>query len=263
MIENNWTIKQGTGPVVATAIHDGHEVRSEVARLLDIDENDRLREEDPFTGILTEIAENRIIVRQSRFEFDLNRPREKAVYRKPEDAWGLKLWKQPIPEEVIERSIRLYDSFYKTVYSYLKDMEKNYGRFIVLDLHSYCYMRNGADLACEPDEANPDVNIGTGSMNRSLWANVTDRFIGDLRDFEFLGKHLDVRENIRFRGGHFSKWIHETFPATGCCLAVEIKKMFMGEWSGLLYEEVFGEIKNALLSAVPGITNELRKPVVK
>ena len=31
--------------------------------------------------------------RRSRFEVDLNRPREEAVYRVPEDCWGLDVWR--------------------------------------------------------------------------------------------------------------------------------------------------------------------------
>ena len=40
---------------------------------------------------------NRIIVNRSRFEVDINRPRDKAVYITPEDAWGLHIWKN-IPD---------------------------------------------------------------------------------------------------------------------------------------------------------------------
>ena len=75
-----WKITKGQGPVVAAAIHDGHRVREEVSKILALTDAERLREEDPFTAIWTEVAETRIIGLQSRFEVDLNRPREKAVY---------------------------------------------------------------------------------------------------------------------------------------------------------------------------------------
>ena len=54
-----WTLERGEGPIVATAIHDGHEVRDEVGSLLALDEAGRLREEDPFTGDWTTIAPTR------------------------------------------------------------------------------------------------------------------------------------------------------------------------------------------------------------
>jgi hypothetical protein len=46
------------------------------------------------------------------------------------------------------------------------------------------------------------------------------------------GRPLDVRENMRFKGGWFSTWIHRTYPETGAALAIEVKKTFMDEWTG-------------------------------
>ena len=69
-------------------------------------------------------------------------------------------------------------------------------------------------------------------MDRQRWAPIVDRFIDDLRAFEFGGRKLDVRENVKFFGGHFPKWIHKSFPLSVCVLSIEIKKIFMDEWSG-------------------------------
>ena len=87
-----WKTFRNPGPFIATAIHDGHLLRKEVAELTALTEDERLREEDPFTGKWTSIGNSRIIGLRSRFEVDLNRPREKAVYIKPEDAWGLRVY---------------------------------------------------------------------------------------------------------------------------------------------------------------------------
>lgn len=86
MIGSFWQQQLGDGPLLAAAVHDGHELRDEVAELIALDEATRLREEDPFTGEWTAMAPNRMVVRRSRFEVDVNRPRETAVYRTPEDA---------------------------------------------------------------------------------------------------------------------------------------------------------------------------------
>ena len=72
-----WQTEIGEGPLVACAIHDGHAVRPEVAECLKLDSVQRLYEEDPYTGAWTAIAPTRIIGRQSRFEVDLNRPRQR------------------------------------------------------------------------------------------------------------------------------------------------------------------------------------------
>ena len=97
-----YTIHRGEGPLLATALHCGHALRGEVAALMALDEAARLREEDPYTDRMAEMVETRIIPHRSRFEVDLNRPRHEAVYRVPEDAWGLEIWREPLPQAVIE-----------------------------------------------------------------------------------------------------------------------------------------------------------------
>ena len=59
-----------------------------------------------------------------------------------------------------------------------------------------------------------------------------DRFIADLRAFDFMGRKLDVRENVKFKGGNQVKWLHENFAENGCGLAIEFKKFWMDEWTG-------------------------------
>jgi N-formylglutamate amidohydrolase len=254
-----WSIVLGSGPLVATAIHDGHQLRDEVAGLIALSEQERLREEDPFTGDWTRIAPTQVVVRHSRFEVDLNRPRPKAVYSRPEDAWGLQVWKQDLPSAVVERSVAAYDDFYQEMGQLLSQMEEHFGRFVVFDLHTYNHRREGpAGVAADPQQ-NPEVNLGTGVMDRSLWTPLVDRFVQDLRSFDFLGRHLDVRENVKFRGGQFSNWVHETYPRTGCDLAIEFKKFFMNEWTGELDTRQHQAILQALQSTIPGILEELAR----
>lgn len=261
MKDGRWSFEYGQGPIVATAIHNGHQIRPEVLRSLVLQPHDCLREEDPFTGRLAEIASNRIVLNRSRFEVDLNRPRKKAVYKTPEDAWGLDLWKEPLQTDVIQRSLEIYDSFYGQAYQYFKKIEGMYGKFVVLDLHSYCHRRNGPDAECDPSEKNPDINIGTANMDRVLWSGLVDRFITDMSCCRVSGEWLDVRENVKFKGGYFSRWIHENFPQSGCCLAVEVKKIFMDEWTGKLNETAFEEITKAFEFALPGLIKELNVTV--
>lgn len=80
-----FTSSVANGPVVATAVHAGHDLRPAVATLMTLDERTRRREEDPFTDLLIEEVPTRFVVHRSRFEIDLNRPRERAVYLDPDD----------------------------------------------------------------------------------------------------------------------------------------------------------------------------------
>jgi N-formylglutamate deformylase len=254
-----WRLDRGNGPLVAVAIHHGHTVRDEVAALLAVDDRTRLREEDPFTGEWTTVAPTRCVVLRSRFEVDLNRPRERAVYRKPEDAWGLDLWKREPPDDLLSRSLDEYDAFYTTMGELLETIERRYGGFVVFDLHSYNHRRGGPDEPAADEAENPQVNVGTGTLDRARWAGVADRFMERLRSYGFPGGGLDVRENVKFRGGRFARWVHETFPSTGCALAIEFKKFFMDEWTGETDEEIVAAIGDALHSTVPGVLEELRR----
>jgi N-formylglutamate deformylase len=254
-----WTSVIGDTPLIATAIHHGHGLRPQAQSLMALKKSDRLREEDPHTGHWTAVAETRIVVERSRFEADLNRPREKAVYRRPEDAWGLAMWKEEPDQAFVDESLSHYDSFYDHLRSIFTETEKRHGRFVVLDLHSYNHRRNGPDGAPADPSENPEVNVGTGSLARERWAPLVDRFIGDLRSFDFGGRSLDVRENVRFQGGWMSRWTHENFPRAGCALAIEFKKFFMDEWSGEVLHREHDLILRALRSTVSGIHEELQK----
>lgn len=260
MANSGWDIVgSGVSPLLVTAIHHGHRIRSELAEWLALQDQERLREEDPFTGGWTTISESRIVVYNSRFEVDLNRPRDKAIYRRPEDSWGLQVWREDLPGYIVERSLGSYDRFYQEAHALLSNFEREFGRFVVFDLHTYNHRRDGVAGPPADPELNPEVNLGTGTMNRDNWSPLVDRFIGDLRSFDFLGRNLDVRENVKFRGGNFSRWIHQNFPETGCALAIEFKKFFMDEWSGELDQVQFTAIRSALESTIPGVLEELER----
>jgi N-formylglutamate deformylase len=246
-------------PLIAAAIHAGHAVRSEVAERMSIDEAERLREEDPFTDRWTWIAPMRIVGTASRFEVDLNRPRDGAVYLTPEQSWGLTVWKEPLGQALYQGSLQRYDAFYAEVRRLLDEAERRFGRFVVFDLHSYNHRREGPGSPPADPRQNPDVNVGTGSMDRARWAPVVDRFTAEIAAFDYAGRKLDVRENVKFRGGHFPAWVHRTYPQSGCAIAVELKKFFMDEWTGEPDAEQLEAIGHALSAAAAGVLVELEQ----
>ena len=259
MTDQIWRLHVGSGPLVATAVHDGHEVREEVAEHVALSDAERLREEDPFTGEWTQVAATRVVGMRSRFEVDLNRPRDKAVYRTPEDAWGLTVWNAPPSKEVFERSLAQYDAFYDAMRRLFEELAGQHRHFIVFDLHSYNHRRQGPDGPTADPDGNPQVNIGTGTMNRERWAPVVDTFIETLRSFDFPGGKLDVRENVKFQGGNWPRWIHENFPDTGVAIAIEIKKFFMDEWTGKPDEVHIESIGEALRFTAPAVLDALKR----
>lgn len=253
----SWQITEGDGPLVTTAIHAGHGLRPDVLEHMALDESTRLREEDPFTDRLTDLGPGRIVVETSRFEVDMNRPREKAVYLSRADAWGLDVWKGRLPKSVRRESLKKYNRFYEEVGGFLDGVHEARGKFVVLDLHSYCHRRGGPGAPPDDPRMNPDIDIGTGSVHKDRWSPLIARLKGELRDFDFKGERLDVRENVKFAGGHFSRWSNKRYGGNGCVIAIEFKKTFMDEWTGVLDVARLELLKKALESTLPGIIEEL------
>jgi N-formylglutamate deformylase len=245
-----------SSPLVAVAVHSGHELRPEVAEVIALDDATRRREEDPGTDRLTSIAPTRVTVSRSRFEVDLNRPRDRAVYARPEDAWGLQLWRGSLPVDLAAASIEIHDAFYAALAEHLDAVAEG-GRFVVLDLHSYNHRRAGINAPPEPEADNPEVNVGTGSVDRGRWATLVDRFVTDLAQQEVDGHRLDVRENVRFRGGHLAWWVNDRYPDRGCALAIELKKTFMDEWTGEIDDAHLEALRCALAATTPGLLDVL------
>ena len=252
-----WLEHEGEGALFATAVHAGHTLRGELLPFLALDEQSRMREEDPYTDNWVQVVPGWIVATRSRFEVDLNRERNEAVYSAPEMAWGLHLWKAPLTDEVVQHSLQEYDAFYRELETLLEHIASRYRHFIIFDLHAYNYRREGPDAPPADPATHPEVNVGTGTMDRMRCGRIVDRFIHDLSHYDFLGRHLDVRENVKFRGRELARWIHDHYPDSACVLSVEFKKFFMDEWSGEGDEQKIEAIRGALHATIPGILEEL------
>ncbi|MGB5380203.1 MAG: N-formylglutamate amidohydrolase [Acidimicrobiia bacterium] len=259
MTDLGWTIvSDPDDPIIATAIHAGHEVRPGLMPSVALDDAVRLREEDPFTDRWLPIAGNQIALRRSRFEVDLNRPRDAAVYLDADAAWSLEVWTEPLSAEVVEESLAAYDAFYRDLGDVCDAVAAAHRRFVVIDLHSYNHRRSGPVAPVDDPDANPEINVGTGSVDRAVWGDVVDAFESTMSEFPFDGGHLDVRENVRFKGGHMSRWINDRYTGRGCALAIEVKKIFMDEWTGEPDEAVIGTVGDALYAATDAVRDVLR-----
>lgn len=258
MDESLWTIEVGAGAQLATALHAGHALRPELQAICALDEATRLREEDAYSDRWTVLAANRINPRRSRFEVDLNRARQEAMYLRPEDSWGLRVWREPPRDDMIARSLAEYDAFYARLQTLLGSLVQRHGKVVVYELHSYNHRRNGPHAPPEDPALNPDVNLGTRTMDRRYWAPLVERFMADLRHYDFPGGALDVRENVKFYGRHFPQWLHQHYPQSVCVLSIEVKKFFMDEWGGVLDQEKFAAVGEALRATVAGVDEALK-----
>lgn len=228
-----WIVQRGDDPIIATAIHDGHGLGPQASAAMALDEAGRLREEDPHTGQAILDIPTHVIAMRSRFEADLNRGLEQAVYLDPTQSWGLHVWHTP-PDGALLRGMHDYHrGFYQMMGELLDSVVARHGHFVLLDVHSYNHRRDGADAPPTAQEEAPDVNIGTFSMPRDRWAFLLDPMLQSMGEFDFNGRRLDVRENIAFQGkGELARFVHARYPQSGCAIALEFKKFYMDEWSG-------------------------------
>ena len=229
---------------MSTAVHAGHDLRADLVDVVALDPSTRLREEDPFTDRLLGDVGVRVVARRSRFEVDLNRSRHRAVYQVPDEAFGLDVWKRELTPGELEESRRVHDAFYHCLSTHLDRLAAD-GSFLVLDVHSYNHRRGGPDALAEPAAGNPEVNVGTGALD-GRWEHAVATFVEALGDQRVCGHRLDVRVNVRFRGGYLCHWVAERYPETACPLAIEFKKVFMDEWTGQCDHAHVSELRDAL-----------------
>ncbi|MDH4276581.1 MAG: N-formylglutamate amidohydrolase [Acidimicrobiia bacterium] len=258
MTSDPWTVVTGDDPILATALHAGHELRPEVSALMKLSDADQLREEDPFTDQMVGVAKNSIVVHRSRFEVDINRPRDKAIYRVPSDAWGLDIWSAEPADDLVNASLEVYDSFYEQLGRLCDQVVEAHGHIVVLDIHSYNHRRGGPDAPVDDPELNPEINLGTKTIAAS-WDDVVSAFTETMSELPFYDDSLDVRTNVKFTGGQMSRWINGRYGDTGCSIAVEIKKIYMDEWSGVLDEDIAASIGRIIEAAADSVREALQQ----
>ena len=236
-IPPRWEFHRGDGPVMATAVHSGHAIREELRPLLALGPQERRREEDPLTDVLACVGDDRFRAHVSRFEVDLNRPEDEAVYLEPSDAWGLEVWRERPGDEQVERSLAERARFYAMMGERIEEMIARHGRVLLLDIHSYNHRRDAPD-APAPAEGNPEIDLGLTTADKGRFGGVIEALWTGLEATPFAPtgeepRTPDVRENVRFvDGGHWPEWVFATYGADVCTVTLEYKKVFMDEWTG-------------------------------
>ncbi len=241
-----------SGQLVTISVHAGHDLRPEVADLMILDESKRRREEDPCTDAIGSLMPARLLVHRSRFEADLNRSRDMAIYAGPEFCWGFDVWNTGgLPADVAARSLEYWDAFYADLAVRLDELAAR-GPFVILDVHSYNHRRPGPDNPDEPWENNPELDLGTGKVDREQFTPVIDV----LRDV-MTAQGFDVRDEIKFFPKQLSNWVHHRYPGVGCVMTLEFKKTFMDEWTGIPKPGRLDELAHALTQCIEPLETAL------
>ncbi len=233
-------------PYACGAVHDGHQFRQNLWDNCLHSAYDRWYEEDPETKNMVQTHPILIAGCDSRFEYDLNRPPEEAVF---ETAWGKQLWKQPLPENEKELSLQKHTNFYRVVHSLISKLEEKFNVCIVYDMHSYNWQRWDREV--------PTWNLGTSNIDN-------DRFGNEVESWRQMLASIDLPNNIKqtakindtfYGNGYFLKYITKTFKNT-LVLATEIAKVYCDEYKQVIYPEVVAAVEQQLQSLLPKHADE-------
>ncbi|CAL2103384.1 conserved protein of unknown function [Tenacibaculum sp. 190130A14a] len=223
-------------PYVCGAVHDGHQFRKELWTNCKHTEYERWYEEDPETKNM--VISHPIVIAglDSRFEYDLNRAPETAIY---EDAWGKQLWHKPLSEEMKERSLQKHADFYKVVHALITKIEEKFGCCVVYDIHSYNWQRWEREV--------PVWNLGIANVDNTKYADTIESWRKTLELMPLPnGIQSTSKINDTFQGnGYFLKYITKNFSNT-LVLATEIAKVYCDEMNQVNYPEVVSAVEKYL-----------------
>ncbi|SDS42802.1 N-formylglutamate amidohydrolase [Formosa sp. Hel1_31_208] len=223
------------------AVHDGHQFRKELWGNCIHTDYERWYEEDPETKNMVITHPILIAGCDSRFEYDLNRPPEEAVF---ETAWGKQLWHKPLSEEKKTKSFQKHDNFYRVTHALIAKLEELFGVCVVYDIHSYNWKRW--------DRVVPTWNLGTSNVDNERFGDDIELWRQELSEFHF--PH-EIRSTAKindtfFGNGYFLKYITKTFKNT-LVLATEIAKVYCDEYNYVIYPEVVTAVELELRKRLP------------
>lgn len=240
-------------PIWAFAIHDGHQIEEQLLPYLLLNNSARLREEDPYTALFTELPVNQFVVGTSRFQLDINRKREDSIYLTPEQAWGLQVWSSNLPQTWIDKLYKAHQDIYFLIDRHIQQTIKQFGYFIILDIHSYNAKRSGPSEIIDK-EKNPQINLGT-FYNATQWKGHIEEYVQFIRAQKILDQSIDIRENVKFKGGYLAQYITNKYADKGFVLSIEFRKDFMDEWTGEPHVHLISLYKQLLINSLSILNN--------
>lgn len=228
-------------PYACAAIHDGHQFRKELWDNCIHTEYERWYEEDPETKNMIQSHPIVIAGCDSRFEYDLNRAPEDAVF---ETAWGKQLWRKPLAEAMKIKSLQKHVNFYKVVHALIETLESKFGFCTVYDMHSYNWKRWNREV--------PTWNLGTSNLDKNRFGVFIENWRKMLSEIDFPGdiKSTGKINDTFFGNGYFLKYITNNFRNT-LVLATEIAKVYCDEYDQIIYPEVVKTVEKALIIHIP------------
>lgn len=228
-------------PYACAAVHDGHQFRKELWEPCLHTEYERWYEEDPETKNMIKTHPIVIAGCDSRFEYDLNRSPEEAVFV---NAWGKQLWHKPLSEAMKAKSLQKHTDFYKVAHTLIETLESKFKFCTVYDMHSYNWKRWDREV--------PTWNLGTSNIDNERFGKVVESWRESLSEIKFPnGIKSTSKINDTFQGnGYFLKYITQNFKNT-LVLATEIAKVYCDEYEQIIFPEVVKTVEQELIKRIP------------
>ena len=229
-------------PALCVALHAGHRMRDKIAAQCLLDEAERLYEEDPFTDHLIQAMPMTLVAKDSRYEYDLNRPIANCIYNK---AWGKTVWKKKLSTKDRAESVAKHQVFYRVIDALVRELECRFGSALVFDVHSYNHLRR--------NDETPTFNLGSEQIDKDRWQSVLDKAKDTLSNVALPNMPVTFAENKAFYGrGYMIAHINSRFQNT-LVLPLEIKKVFMDELGGEIYPLVMQSLSEQFKSCLVDI----------
>ncbi|TKB50554.1 flavohemoglobin expression-modulating QEGLA motif protein [Ferrimonas sediminicola] len=226
-------------PVVATAIHAGGRLRRELADNCLLSDQERYFEEDPATDQFISSQPITLVGRDSRFEYDLNRPRALSTYYK--SAWSKQVWRRALSDKQRAASQNKHLTFYRLYDALIQKLESLHRNVLVYDIHSYNYRRI--------DRPTPVFNVGTAQIDMERWGSVVQRFCRELGRIQLPDVEVNASLDEVFQGrGYLIAHTNARFDRT-LVLPTEVKKVYMDEEQGSLFPLVVQSLSMGMKEA--------------
>jgi len=226
-------------PSIATAIHDGHLFSTKLSDYISLSPEERFVEEDPYTSEIISSQAIRMIGRDSRYEYDLNRNLSDCIYK---EAWGKEIWKPKTPRSLLDKSLSKHRDFFQVLYALIIKLEQIHDACVIYDIHSYNYGRIKGET--------PDLNLGTNYFKQNKWLADIRRFESILAQSSIQGRKILYGRNKVFQGkGYLAQFVSEHFDKS-LVMPIEFKKIFMNEETGEVYPVVMSDLKECFKSVM-------------
>jgi len=226
-------------PAVCTAVHAGDRLRTDLAEKCDLTAEQRRYEEDPYTDEMISSFPITLIGKDSRYEYDLNRPLAHCVYKK---AWNKQVWSKPLTKTQIDQSRDKHRQFYRVLDALIEQLEQRFKACIIFDLHAFNYQRI--------ERETPVFNIGTEQIDMDRWRSAINFFQKRLTKVTASDSPVSATQNDAFQGRGYLIGHVNSRHVNSLVIPTEVKKIFMDETTGELFPQILDDLNSGITHAI-------------